>query len=132
MITEPKWVTVETLLVLHSESISDFGGSEGLRDDGLLQSALERPRNLFAYGNDPSISELAAAYCYGIAQNHPFIDGNKRAAILAAAVFLDINGYEFLPEEPEVVHIVLALAAGEIDEATLAAWIEENIRPMPK
>ncbi len=128
---EPKWVSTETILALHSISIDDHGGADGLRDPGLLESALERPRNLFAYGEAPSLSSLAAAYCAGIAQNHPFLDGNKRAAILSAAVFLDINGMDFHPAEPEIVHVVLGLAAGEIDEAALAQWIADNTTPKP-
>ena len=126
---EPKWLTPEMIVALHSESIARFGGSAELRDHGLLESALERAKNLYSYGEDPSLFELAAIYCAGIVKNHPFVDGNKRAGVLAAAVFLELNGYELLPPETEVVTIILALAAGEIEEDTLTLWISDNSTP---
>ncbi len=122
---EPKWLTIEIVKGLHLSAIAAAGGSAGIRDEGLLQSAIDRPRNFEAYGDAPSIHRLAAAYCYGIVRNHPFIDGNKRAGILATAVFLDVNGYAFRPDEAEAVKIVLALAASEIDEAVFADWISD-------
>ncbi len=114
------------VLGLHTIAVAEFGGSPGLRDDGLLESALDRPRNLFAYGDEPSLFQLAAAYCVGIVKNHPFIDGNKRAGDLAIRAFLRLNGYLYEPEEAEEVVMIVALAAGEIDEAALALWIAEN------
>ena len=126
---EPKWVTLAMVRAAHVESIARFGGTAELRDLGLLESALDRPRNLFAYSENPSVAELAAAYCSGIVRNHPFVDGNKRAGILAAVMFLDLNGLDFAPEETEAYTIIMALAAGEIDEDALAVWIAENASP---
>ena len=126
---EPKWLRKEMVLGLHAMAVAKFGGSPGLRDEGLLESALDRPRNLFAYGDAPSVFELAAAYCSGIVKNHPFIDGNKRAGDLAVRAFLRLNGYLYEPEEAEEVVMIVALAAGEIDEDALAAWITENAAP---
>ena len=122
---EPKWLTAGIVKGLHLQAIAAAGGATGIRDEGLLQSAIDRPRNLFAYRDSPPLHELAAAYCFGIIRNHPFIDGNKRAGILASAVFLDLNGYALRPDEAEAVNIVLALAAGEIDESVLSAWIAD-------
>ena len=117
------------VLGLHAMAAAQFGGSPGLRDEGLLESALDRPRNLFAYGDEPSIFELAAAYCAGIVKNYPFIDGNKRAGDLAIRAFLRLDGYFYEPEEAEEVGMIIALAAGEIDEDALALWIAENASP---
>ena len=125
---EPVWLTIEIVRAIHAESVAEFGGDEALRDPGLLESALDRPRNLLAYGDNPSIHELAAAYCTGIVRNHPFMDGNKRTGVVAAAVFLDLNGYEFRPAEADVVTMIMALAAGEIDDATLTRWFESAER----
>ncbi len=129
---EPKWLTVDIVRALHAEGVARFGGTAELRDRGLLVSGLERARNLHAYGDDPSHFDLAAAVCVGIVKNHPFVDGNKRAGALAAAAFLDLNGYDFRPPEVEVVTMIVGLAAGEIDEDTLARWISENSTPKPK
>ena len=126
---EPKWVTLAMVRAAHAESIARFGGTAELRDLGLLESALDRPRNLFAYSENPSVPELAAAYCSGIVRNHPFVDGNKRVGILAAVMFLDLNGLDFAPDEAEAYTIILALAAGDIDEDALAVWIGENAAP---
>ncbi len=129
---EPKWLTVDMVRALHAEGVARFGGTAEVRDEGLLESAVERARNLYAYGDDPSLFDLAAATCAGIVKNHPFVDGNKRAGALAAAVFLDLNGYDFRPPEVEVVTMIMGLAAGEIDEGALARWITENSTPKPK
>ena len=126
---EPTWVSFAMVRAAHAESIARFGGTAELRDLGLLESALDRPRNLFAYQENPSVPELAAAYCSGIVRNHPFVDGNKRAGILAAVMFLDLNGYDFAPDEAEAYTVIIALAAGEIDEDALAGWIAENADP---
>ena len=93
------WLSKADVLALHEEVLTEFGGMNGVRHLGLLESALARPRQPTAYGNDPSLFKLAAAYCVGIAKNHPFVDGNKRVAFLAAAVFLDLNGYVINPSE---------------------------------
>ena len=123
----PRWAPREAVLALHAESISRFGGSSGIRDEGLLDSALARAPNLLAYGA-PSLYELAAAYGFGIAKNHSFVDGNKRAAFLASAVFLELNGCEFIASELEVVLTFTELAAGNVSEAQLAAWLKKNSR----
>jgi death-on-curing protein len=126
---EPKWLTARLVQAIHSQAVADFGGSHGVRDMGLLESALDRPRNLYAYGDDPTLFDLAAAYCAGIVKNHPFIDGNKRTGDLAARAFLFRNGYLFEPDEADEVNMIVALAAGEIEEDVLARWISENSTP---
>ncbi len=129
---EPKWLTVDMVRALHAEGVARFGGAAELRDGGLLESGLERARNLQAYGDNPNHFDLAAAVCAGIVKNHPFVDGNKRAGALAAAAFLDLNGYDFRPPEVEVVTMIMGLAAGEIEEDALAQWMSENSTPKPK
>jgi len=126
---EPKWLTVEMVQGIHEEQLYRFGGSSGIRDAGLLASAVERPRQLFHYGEDPSLFDLAAALCIGLVKNHPFVDGNKRAALLCARAFLYVNGQAFEPREGDEVHIMLAAAAGEADEALLARWFGGFSRP---
>nr|WP_246088771.1 type II toxin-antitoxin system death-on-curing family toxin [Phreatobacter stygius] len=110
---------------MHDRQLREFGGPPGLRDAGSLESALDRPRNKWTY-EAPDLAELAAAYAFGIARNHPFVDGNKRAALLALVVFLDLNGIVFDVPEAEFAAIILALAAGEVSEAGLARWIRDN------
>jgi death on curing protein len=124
----PKWIHKQALLLLHEESLAIFGGPRGLRDEGLLDSALARPANLLAYQPKTTPDELAAAYAYGLAKNHPFADGNKRAAFLAIGLFLAINGYELTADQVDAVETILALAAGELDEASLAKWIGAKMR----
>ena len=125
---EPRWLTRDIVLALHDESLAHFGGPEGLRDEAMLESALARPRQRFAYAAQPSLADLAAAYGFGIIRNHPFVDGNKRTGLLCVAVFLHINGLEFYPDEVDEVRIILAVAAGELGEAEFAAWIGDNAR----
>ena len=125
--TEPRWIDKRSFLLLHDEDLATHGGLPGLRDEGLLDSALARPLNLLAYGA-PSMAELAAAYAFGIARNHPFADGNKRAALLSVGLFLGINGVSFRPDKVEATRVFLALAAGDITEEELAAWIGRNSR----
>ena len=120
------WIREDAILAVHEEQLAEHGGGSGIRDLGLLQSALARPRNLVAYG-DPDAADLAAAYAYGIARNHPFVDGNKRTAAVAAVMFLWINGVETRIGEAELVVTILALAAGELGEEELAAWLRERI-----
>jgi len=119
------WVPKETVFGVHAKSLAAFGGGEGLRDDGMLESALGRPENLAAYAS-PTVFELAAAYAFGLARNHPFVDGNKRTAFLTAALFLRLNGYDLVADEPEATATMLALAAGEIGEEEYSAWLEAN------
>jgi death-on-curing protein len=124
-VNEPVWIELQLVVALHAESIAEFGGLNGIRDEGLLDSALARPRQLLAYG-DPNLFELAATYAFGIARNHAFVDGNKRTALAAADVFLQLNGFEIVVDEVQAVVAFQDLAAGEIDEAMLAKWIEAN------
>jgi death on curing protein len=124
-VTEPSWLTVDMVIAIHDEQLSIHGGSPGTRDAGLLASALDRPRNRWAY-ESAELAELAAAYGYGIARNHPFIDGNKRTSLLAIYTFLGVNGIDFIVPEAEAAAMMLALAAGEVSEESLARWIRDN------
>ena len=127
--TDYRWLTQAMVEAFHRESIARFGGSDGIRDPGLLESALARPRNRAAYGDDASPFALAAEYTLGIVRNHPFVDGNKRSGILAGAVFLSINGYDFEPEETAIVQMIVGLAAGEVDETVLTQWFQDFSKP---
>jgi death on curing protein len=122
---EPLWLDVNIMLDIHSEQLALFGGPEGVRDLGLLESALARPLNRFAYG-ETDLAALAGAYAFGIARNHPFIDGNKRAAFAAFIVFLGLNGIDFKVPPAEATAIILALAAGEIDETAFTLWVKDH------
>lgn len=121
---EPVWVSKEIALSIQEDLLARFGGLAGLRDEGLLESALNRPVQLYHYG-DPILVDLAAAYAAGIVRNHPFIDGNKRAGFMTAYVFLGANGLEVDATEEDVVAQTLALAAGEIEEQDYARWLEQ-------
>ena len=123
--TEPLWLTPDVVVDIHSEQLALFGGPDGIRDLGLLESALARPVNWFAYG-ETDMAALAAAYAFGIARNHPFVDGNKRVSLLTLIIFLRLNGIEFAPSEADAAAIILALAAGEVDEDGLTRWIRDN------
>ena len=123
--TEPFWLTVEMVLDAHSEQLAIFGGPDGVRDRGLLESAVDRPRNKFAYG-ETDLPALAAAYAFGIARNRPLVDGNKRAAFASIIMFLAINDIDFLAPEAQATVIILDLAAGEVSEESLARWIRDN------
>ena len=123
-----RWLDKRALLLLHDESLSQHGGASGLRDEGLLDSALARPLNLIAYGN-PDFADLAAAYAAGFAGNHPFVDGNKRVALLAIGLFLALNGFCLRASQAETTAIILALAAGELNESALATWIRDHSVP---
>lgn len=129
MTGQPRWIAKKALLLLHEESLATFGGASGLRDEGLLDSALARAENRFAYSPDSTLAELAAAYGFGLAKNHAFVDGNKRAAFLCIGVFLSINGYRLTADQVDAIQTMLAVAAGELDEAGLAAWIAKNSAP---
>ena len=124
---EPVWVLREAVFAAHEQSLAQFGGSPGIRDAGLLDSALGKPLNLFAYGK-PSLFDLAASYGYGIVKNHPFVDGNKRTGFLVAVVFLELNGYKFQANEVDATLQTLALAASDISEAAFARWLNANSR----
>jgi death-on-curing protein len=123
---EPVWLLRSVVEAIHDEQLAEHGGGEGLRDDGLLESALSRPRNLTAYG-DPDMAALAAAYGYGIARNHPFVDGNKRTAFVAVELFLDLNGRVLTAEAAECVMAMERLADGTLGEQDFAAWIRQRI-----
>lgn len=115
---------------IHQAQLAEHGGLAGVRDEGLLDSALARPQHKFAYAAKPDLGALAAAYAFGLARNHGFIDGNKRVAFMAAYVFLGLNGHEIETTEPEVVTVMEGVAAGRISEASLAVWIRKRLRPM--
>jgi death-on-curing protein len=120
-----RWLREDVVIAMHGEQIAEHGGSPGIRDAGLLSSALARPQNQVAYGK-PSVFNLAAAYAFGVIQNHPFVDGNERAGFLAAYVFLDLNGWELVALEAEAVSAVMALATGEMDESGFSDWLKDN------
>ena len=124
-----RWLSRRMVEAFHSESLSRFGGAAGIRDTGLLESALARAQNAAAYNPDATVFDLAALYCIGIIKNHPFIDGNKRTGLLAGRVFLALNGYRFAPDEAQTVLMILAAAASEIDEVRLAKWFADNSAP---
>jgi death on curing protein len=120
-----KWVDKRALLLLHGESLAEHGGGEGIRDEGLLESALSRPQNLEAYG-EPDFAELAASYGFGLAKNHAFVDGNKRACFLAVGLFLYLNGYRLQATQADATLAVLALAGSDMSEVEFAAWIRQH------
>lgn len=123
--SEPFWLTRRMIVAIHDEQLVIHGGASGLRDEGMLESALDRPKNRWAY-EKADLAELAAAYAFGIARNHPFVDGNKRTSLLAPYTFLGVNGIDFIASEAEAAAIILSLAAGEVSEAGLARWIRDN------
>jgi len=122
---EPLWITYEQAIATHSRQLRRFGGAPGLRDEGMLRSALERPINTWQY-EQASLPELAAAYAFGLAKNHAFVDGNKRIAFMAMMTFLAKNGVAFSPDPAHATQIILSLAAGEVSEESLARWIRDN------
>jgi death-on-curing protein len=124
--SEPVWVPADLVIAIHDMQLKLFGGPAGLRDAGALESALGRAQNRYAYDN-ADLASLAAAYAFGIARNHPFIDGNKRAALLTLVTFLGLNGVDFIVDEAEAVVMIRGLAAGEVDEAGLTRWIRDNL-----
>jgi death on curing protein len=123
----PFWVERRIVLVAHDEALAAHGGASGVRDMGLLESALARPQNLFAYG-ERAFAALAAAYAFGIVRNHPFVDGNKRTAFMTAVFFLELNNHRFTANEVDAALRTLSLAASEIDEAEFAAWLRDNVQ----
>ena len=126
--TEPRWLTRRMLDVLHDAQLREHGGSLGTRDEGLLESALARPRHKFAYAKRPDLATLAAAYAFGLARNHGYVDGNKRTAFMAAYVFLGLNGHDLEAEEPDVVTTMERVADGRLAEKGLADWIRAHFR----
>jgi death on curing protein len=124
-----EWVKYNFVLAAHKRQIAEHGGSDGMRDEGLLLSALARPENLFAYGENVDIAALAASYAFGIAKNHPFLDGNKRTAMVVAITFLNLNKSDLEAPLPEVYTQFLGLAEGSVSQDDLAAWLRERLIP---
>ena len=122
-----RWISKQALLLLHAESLAEHGGGKGMRDEGLLDSALARPVNVAAYG-DPDFAALAASYGVGVAKNHPFVDGNKRAALLATGLFLYINGYRLTASQADTTLTMLSVAAGDLTEDAFAAWLRQHAK----
>ena len=123
--SEPRWLDLAEVVDMHAEQLTLFGGAAGIRDQGLLESALARPLNRWHYG-ETELASLAASYAFGVARNHPFVDGNKRAAFHCLVVFLRLNNIAFRPRPAEATAIIFALAAGEVSEESLARWIRDN------
>ncbi len=121
----PLWLSKEFVFVLHERLIAEFGGLPGLRDEGLFESALGKPKNLLSYGK-PSVFDLAASYAFGLVKNHPFLDGNKRIGFAAAAVFLETNGFVLTASEIDATAATLALASGELTESGFSKWLAES------
>jgi death-on-curing protein len=124
-VSEPIWLSAELVIAFHDEQLREFGGPAGIRDRGMLHSALGRPQNKWCYGKT-DMPALAAAYAFGIARNHTFVDGNKRAALLSIIVFLGLNGIDFLADQAETVVIIQDVAAGIVNEDGLSRWIRDN------
>jgi death-on-curing protein len=125
-VSEPRWLTIDEVLVIHERQLSQFGGAAGLRDRGMLESALSRPQNKWLY-EQAGLEELAASYAYGLAKNHAFIDGNKRVSFIVMMAFLRLNGVQFAPEPAAATAIILDLAAGLVSEDGLTRWIRDNL-----
>lgn len=128
--SEPVWIEERDALALHGRLVALHGGGEGIRDKGLLESALARPKQLDAYADSPDLIAMAAAYSAGIVRNHPFIDGNKRTGFVVGVLFLELNGRRFTATEEAAMHAVLALAAGTLDEAGYAAFLRDHVEEM--
>ena len=125
--SKPVWVSRRALLLLHAESLAEFGGSPGMRDEGLFESALERARMRWTYQPKASLAGLAACYGFGLAKNHAMVDGNKRIAFLAMGVFLRMNGYRLVADRSEAVVVMEDVAAGRLEEPLLAAWMKDHM-----
>lgn len=123
----PRWIPLDAVLTLHDMHLAAFGGKAGLRDPGLLESALARPRHRFHYGRPrPSLPRLAASYAFGIVKNHPFVDGNKRTGLIVAFAFLELNGFEVRATEEDAYQVFMRLASGTLTEAALSRWLTQN------
>jgi death-on-curing protein len=125
-VKEPRWISLTVALAIHSDQIREHGGSRGLRDRGLLESALSRPINLFQHQPESDLFDLAASYGFGLAGNHPFVDGNNRVPFQVMYVFVGLNGWRIESDEPEVVRMALVLASGDLPEPDLASWLREH------
>ena len=127
---EPVWISKQAVLALHDEQLAEHGGSGGIRDETLLDSALAKPKNVFAYGDEPDLFRLAASYAYGIARNHAFVDGNKRTALVISVLFLNRNGWDITLAKAEEYDMFLGVAEGSVSEEELAAWFREHAVPI--
>jgi len=127
---EPLWVSKKAVLAMHSAQLAEHGGSDGIRDETLLDSALAKPRNVFAYADQPDISRLAASYAFGIARNHAFVDGNKRTALVVSLTFLDRNGWDIVASKEDIYFTFLHLADGSLTEEELTAWFTQHAVPL--
>jgi death-on-curing protein len=130
MVAAWRWISVDVAVAAHAEQLAEHGGGEGIRDEGALVSAMARPQNGAAYGS-PDAAALAAAYSYGIARNHPFVDGNKRTAAVVSETFLALNRYRLAATDAELVVAFLALAAGELSEEEIADWFRQRLARLP-
>ncbi|HLH16086.1 MAG TPA: type II toxin-antitoxin system death-on-curing family toxin [Bryobacteraceae bacterium] len=126
--SEPQWINLPVVMAIYEEQLAEHGGGAGVRDRGLLESALARPRQIYAYADDPSPAQLAAAYAFDIAKNHPFVDANKRTAFVVCAVFLELNGGRLTATQADVVRVMLAVDGGRMKEDEFARWLESNSR----
>jgi death-on-curing protein len=131
-VDEPIWIDKPEVLVVHSRQLAEHGGSDGLRDEALLDSALSKPRNVFAYDHDPTLPRLAASYAFGLARNHAFIDGNKRTALVISEGFLRLNGLKVVSPPEEKYFTFLHLADGSLSEEELTAWFTQHAVPLEK
>jgi death-on-curing protein len=129
---EPRWISKKSVLAMHNEQLSEHGGSDGIRDETLLDSALAKPQNVFTYADEPNIFRLAASYAFGIARNHAFMDGNKRTALVVSFTFLDRNGWDITASKENVYFTFLHLADGSLSEGELATWFTRHIIPFQK
>jgi death-on-curing protein len=124
----PRWISPAVVMAVHEAQLAEHGGATEVRGQGLLESVLARPRQIFAYGDKPKLTQLAAANALGIAKNHPFIDGNKRTAWVLCATFLELNGRRVAAEQTAVVEIMLGVAAGKVSDDEMASWLDKNSR----
>jgi death-on-curing protein len=129
-VDEPRWVSKRAVLALHAEQLAEHGGSEGIRDESLLDSALAKPKNVFAYAESPDLSSLAASYAYGIARNRAFVDGNKRTALVISILFLNRNGWDIEASKTEVYDTFWRVAEGSMNEQELTAWFTSHAVPI--
>jgi death-on-curing protein len=127
-VSEPLWIDEQDVLVLHDRLLALDGGSAGVRSVALLQSALARPQQLYAYGEAPNIIDMAAVYIAGIVRNHPFVDGNKRTGFVVGVLFLELNGCRFIANEEDATQAILELAAGTLDEGAFTRWMQANVK----
>lgn len=127
---EPVWISPDLIRAIHERQLTEHGGGSGVRDEGMLESALARPRQKYACGGAAvDVIELAATYAFGLSRNHPFVDGNKRTAAVACEVFLELNGHTLLASDEDLYPLFLGLAAGEVSEEALTDWLRRNVRP---